>query len=302
MDPPPFCEPDPLENWVALDNGCDGVREQATPIAPIAVSALCRAAMDTSINKNMWEADYKTAKLIHDAEQPQHDKYSPRWQQAVWLADNEKVILPENCTKQELDHVLVWSGQFQHGLYGSHLPAVRAASIMDIPPTELKDLLVDSNRVKEYNKLSLGRSDILVLQNKMEDGLFGGITKIMNTQSKLPMIKKSLQFTSLMHVRALPDDSGYILATRAVSGEQRLRAFQNNDEHDVLKSEILMGVTIIKRLCCEGNPENKNRCLMITVNHISSPMVPMMIAKRIGLKSAANFFYDLRKSHGTSHN
>jgi hypothetical protein len=173
-------------------------------------------------------------------------------------------------------------------------------------PLALMELLVDSSRIQEYNKLSLGRTDLLVLQGDMsKDGPFGGITKIMKAITKPPLVRKALVFTSLIHVRELDDGSGYKIVTRAVTPPEENAACLDSDNAscnsssntntnngglaNALTSEILLGVNIIKRI--EGDD---NRCLMMCVNHIRSPMVPMMIAKRIGLQAAINFYHDLR--------
>ena len=58
---------------------------------------------------------------------------------------------------------------------------------------------------------------------------------------------------------------------------------------DILRSEILMGINII--LNVEGD---ENRAVMINQNHIRSPMVPLFIAKKIGLSAAEGFFDDIR--------
>jgi hypothetical protein len=98
-------------------------------------------------------------------------------------------------------------------------------------------------------------------------------------------LRKTLQFTSLFHARPLPDHSGFTLVSRAVTA-----ASEKKQASGILVSEILMGVNIIKRV--QNSP---NQCLFISVNHIRSPMIPMMIAKRIGLQAAVNFVHDLRK-------
>ena len=43
-----------------------------------------------------------------------------------------------------------------------------------------------------------------------------------------------------------------------------------------------------------GKGDLSNRCLLITVNHIKSAMIPKMIAKRVGLSAAVNFVLDIR--------
>jgi len=274
-DPPPGIETDPKERWVVLDDG----EGNHAPIAPMAVAALARIGQEIGFNKEMWMPDGKTAKVL---------KNQPEWNNVVWNKEGP-VCLPE-AGKGVFNEkeTLVWSGSFKHSHYGSELPAVRSVGIIDMAPRDLFNLLVDSSRVKEYNKLCVGRTDLLVLQKEMDVGAFGGITKIMKTQTKPPVIRRILQFTSLMHGRELGNSGDYELVTRAVTLPE-----DKEDLANALKSEILLAATIIKRI--EGND---NRCLFITVNHLRTPMIPMMIAKRIGLQAAAGFIGDLRSCCG----
>eukprot|EP00541_Cyclophora_tenuis_P019137 CAMPEP_0116565892 /NCGR_PEP_ID=MMETSP0397-20121206/14142_1 /TAXON_ID=216820 /ORGANISM="Cyclophora tenuis, Strain ECT3854" /LENGTH=284 /DNA_ID=CAMNT_0004092699 /DNA_START=538 /DNA_END=1393 /DNA_ORIENTATION=- len=253
-----------MEQWVALDDGAGS----HAPIAPFAVAALARFGLATACDQAMWKAEYKTDRLL---------KASPSWKALAWQ-EHGLVSLP--CEKEQND-VLVWSGTFMHGLYGSDLPAVRAAGIVNMSAKDLCELLIDSTRVKEYNKLSLGRSDLMVLQGNMEeDGPFGkSITKVVRSESKPPLVRKTMQLVSVLHATELADQSGYLLVTRAVTEPSELDSFDAG-----LRSEILMGVNVIRKI--EGE---ENRCLMINVNHIRSPMVPMMIARKIGLTAAVNF-------------
>mmetsp|Transcript_765 Transcript_765/g.1832 ORF Transcript_765/g.1832 Transcript_765/m.1832 type:complete len:358 (-) Transcript_765:230-1303(-) len=273
VDPPPGVETDPKERWVALDDG-SGSNTHA-PIAPAAVSALAKSGLKSSFNQQMWTPDGKTARIM---------KQTPVWNDIVWKGDGP--ISKESLGGVKEGETFVWTGNFSHGLYGSDLPAVRSAGIIDMNPKLLLDLLVDSTRVKEYNKLCIGRKDLLTLQrdDELVGGPFDGITKVMKTESKPPMIRTKLQFTSLLHARQLEDNSGYKIVTRAVTLPE-----DEKDLANTLKSEILLGVTILKRI--EGL---ENKCLYIAVNHLRSPMVPTMIAKRIGLSAAANFIADLR--------
>jgi hypothetical protein len=252
-DPPPGVDADPNERWVVLDNG----EGDHAPIAPFAIRALVKSGLFSAFDETMWTPDGKTTKLI---KQEQH-----AWHACTWQQEGQTELPSQSLTSSA---VLVWSGNFTHGRYGSELPAVRSAALIGMSAAALMDLLVDSSRVKEYNKMSLGREDLLVLQDTLEGGPFGGITKVMRSETKPPLVRKILTFTSILHCRPLDDGSGYKLVSRAVTSPCDSVA-------GALQSEILLSVNIIKKV--EGYPD---RCVLVAVNHLRSPMVPMMIAKR----------------------
>lgn len=273
VQPPPGVNKDPLEMWVVIDNG-DG---SPAPIAPYAIEALAKFGRRSVMDESMWTPDRKTEKLVKDGN-------CGAWHSCVWQ-DKGLLVLPPKGFSEE-NEVMVWSGNFMHGLYGSDLPAVRAAGIVNMSAKTLTTLLLDSSRVKDYNGMALGRTDIMVMPGDLEeDGPFGkSVTKVVRSESKPPLLRKVLQFESIMHAKELEDGSGYLLVSRAVT-----QADHGVFEPNILRSEILMGVNMIRKL--QGD---ENRCLMINVNHIRAPMVPMMIAKKIGLSAAVNFINDLR--------
>jgi hypothetical protein len=270
-DPPPGVSHDPREQWIALDNG-DGCH---APIAPFAVEALVQSAKQWSGSSAQWTPDSSTAKWI--------EQHPAGWDQCTWTPPQEDANgawknFPAAGSPED-DRIFVWSTTLGGGGYGSEIPAVRVAGIVPASAKDLMQLLVDSNRVHEYNKLSLGRTDELILQESLNsDGPFGGITKVMTSQTTI--MRKTLQFTSLMHARET--EAGYKLVTRAVESPF--------GSATALKSEILLGINVIWRI-----PGDEKRCLLIAVNHIRSPFVPMMIAKRIGLQAATNFIHDIRQ-------
>ena len=92
-------------------------------------------------------------------------------------------------------------------------------------------------------------------------------------------------FVSVLHAKELEDGSGYLIVTRAVHHPDS----ENGGSANVIKSEILMGVNLIRKIDGEDD-----QCLMINVNHIRSPMVPMMVAKRLGVSAAIGFVNDIR--------
>ena len=272
VDPPPGVEHDPKEKWIALNDG-DGLH---APIAPTAVERLADFGLTTSMNDSMWHPDSKTEKLLKKS-------HCPEWMKRTFKPG--LVRLPQN-ESPEVNDVFIWTGNFKPGLYGSDLPAIRAAGLVNMSAKALMELLVDSSRVKEYNKLSLGRTDLVIFQDSMEsEGPFGrSITKVMKSENKPPLVRKTLVFVSVLHAKELVDGSGYLVVSRAVHHPEE------DSLSNAIKSEILMGVNLIRKV--EGAEDS--RCVIINANHIRSPMVPMMVAKRIGVSAAIGFINDIR--------
>ncbi|KAL3802751.1 hypothetical protein ACHAWO_010099 [Cyclotella atomus] len=258
---------DPNESWVALDDG----NGNSAPLADAAVKSLVKTALDTAMNREMWTSNGPTAKLLKNGD----------WDDTIFTPLNYPAPIPHSKGSKGENDVLVWSGTFSHSYYGSDLPAIRCEAIVNMSPSTLAELLIDSTRVKEYNKMSIGRDDILILQQTPER-----VTKVSVGKSKPPMLGKILQLKTLLHMEELPHKKGYILVSRAVAHKE-----ENETEEDpkVIHSEMLMGVNIIRAV--EGE---EDRCILITLNHLKSPMIPMMLAKKLGLGAAVNFINDIR--------
>jgi hypothetical protein len=143
---------------------------------------------------------------------------------------------------------------------------------------------MDSNRVKVYNKMSLGRTDVTLFQSgiRTKSKEWGeGETKIVKNKTKPPMISKTMVFTTLMHARKM-SDSSYVVVSRAVSdGEGDV------EEGNTIKSEIMLGVNILR-------PLTESSCELSSVTHVNSPLVPSRMAKTVGVKGAVNFINDIR--------
>lgn len=70
---------------------------------------------------------------------------------------------------------LLWHGKFPHKYYGAEIPAFRSQGIVNMSPDDLVDLIMDSNRVGEYNKSSTGRTDEVNLSDGCDaEGPFSG--------------------------------------------------------------------------------------------------------------------------------
>lgn len=269
--PLPSIDHDPNECWIALDDG----NGNSAPLADAAMSALVQTGLDTAMDKDMWMTNGPTTKILKSGD----------WDDTIFVpfGPNSSTPAPHARGSKGENDVLVWSGTFSHKYYGSDLPAIRCEGIVNMSPKALADLLIDSTRVKEYNKMSIGRDDILVLHESETR-----VTKVVVGKSKPPMLGKILQLKTLLHMEELPGggEKGYTIVSRAVAHANESEA---EEDPKVIHSEMLMGVNIIRAV--EGEPD---RCILITLNHLKSPMVPMMLAKKLGLSAAVNFINDIR--------
>jgi len=290
VNPPPGIEIDPKERWVALcttfeNHGGDNDHQndpspEHTPIAPLAIGRLASFGQTTTLNEVMWQPDSKSEKLIKKA------SGDSQWMTQTFLEKGRKEASTGSDSSRD---VLIWTGSFKHGFYGSEVPAMRSAGIVNTSAKKLMELLVDSTRVKEYNKISLGRTDLVTFDGDMDtEGPFGkAITKVMRSESKPPMMS-NLALTSILHAKPLEGGSGYMIVSRAVH-----RPEEESSVAASVKPEIVMGVNWIVDFESDDN-EGEERCLMVNVNHMRSPMVPMYIAKKLGVTTAHKFINDIR--------
>ncbi|KAL7517154.1 hypothetical protein ACHAWX_002100 [Stephanocyclus meneghinianus] len=138
-------------------------------------------------------------------------------QMVDWVGEKKTVkFLQDNCGSTTLHHpydpnsltqalttsqeVLVWSGKFTSSDgHGAEIPIIKTMAVIDKSPKYLAELLMDSNKVKIYNKMSLGRSDELVFQMGVDTlhGSFGdGESKVVRNLTKPPMMNNVLEFIS----------------------------------------------------------------------------------------------------------
>jgi len=179
--------------------------------------------------------------------------------------------------------------------------------------------LMDSERVKVYNKMSLGRTDERVFQTGVDTqgGAFGdGESKVVRNLTKPPMVNSIIEFVTCMHARKLrpsdmsilfPNDGnnnddgdagsltdGYVVVSRAVTGEEwstngDKNASSSHNGEKLVRNEILLGVNILRAV-----PGEPNKTELTAVTHVYSPMIPQMLAKSAGVKAAVDFVRDMR--------
>ena len=204
-----------------------------------------------------------------------------------WTAqkDTEKA-LQEKDMMSALDDgkVLVYLGKAKKEGYGTQLPIIKSKSILPMSAQEMAELLMDSGRVQIYNKMSLGRKDVIN---------YGENTKIVRNLTKPPMAKSNMVSVTLMHSRELQesekellsginkDREGYLVVSRTVPG------MVDPEIANLTRNDIVLGVNLLQDL-------GPNECLMTAVTHVYSPLIPTMLARKAGVTSAINFVKDIR--------
>jgi hypothetical protein len=201
-----------------------------------------------------------------------------------WKAtkDTEKTLaLQDTMSALDQGDVLVYIGKAKREGYGGELPIIKTKSILPLSAEEMADLLMDSSKVKIYNKLSLGRIDLKVLSER---------TKIVRNLTQPPIAKSKMVSVTLMHARPLQEDDqelvgsntagGFLCVSRAVPGA-------DPETCDLQRNDILLGVNLLQEL-------GPNECMMTTVTHVYSPALPKMIATKFGVNGAINFVKDIR--------
>ena len=187
----------------------------------------------------------------------------------------------------------LWSGYINNTCYnGSYKPMIKAKGIIhNAAPYDILQLLIDSKRVKEYNKMCTYRHDLY----SFFDG--DSYCKITQSRSKPPLMK-SMDFCTLLYARNLNDDmeygygvKGYIVVGRGVvHNENDTNSLQMNNHHNK-RCEILLGVNIIRPISSKNDQPSTE---LITVNHVYVPDVPMFIGKKVAFNSALNFINDVQ--------
>ena len=200
-----------------------------------------------------WKPDGNTRKIL------QHhsiDRYSEHW--CLHMLENE---------------VLKWTGSFSNGI-----PALKTQGVVSMSPTELKELLLDSKRVQEFNKNSLGKKDLCVIPSDI------GESKIVENAIKIPIVGIIVKTLTLTHWRQIDfgvkagGEAGFIIVSRSVKKE--LNETETNPFYSI---SILRPV-----------PNQPMKTELTNVAQVSCPSVPKFLVNRIGFMGATDFFINVR--------
>jgi hypothetical protein len=193
--------------------------------------------------------------------------------------------------------ILVWQGTAHHHGPGKHLPLIKARGIIPASPETLIDLLLDSSRVREYNKMSQGRTDLLYLQKGVHttaaESAFNiaGEAKIMRSLNRPPVIRRNIEMISLTYARPLevagPCQS-YVIVSRSVWEDGTGLPKSSND---TVRSEMHLGVNLLRPV---ESPNGGCFCELTTITHVQTSAVPELLAKRMAPSHAAGYIKEIQ--------
>jgi hypothetical protein len=176
---------------------------------------------------------------------------------------------------------------------------VKARGLIPTSALHVVKLLLDSDRVKQYNKMSLGRTDEYCFSRGVDNldrcpatGIFGE-AKIVHSKSQPPIIRKPIELRLLLHARRLHADDEipkYILIGRSVweTAEGKAEA----SDASATRCEMLLSTNLVRQV---ESMDGAAWCEVTTITHAASPGgVPLSIGKRVGLAAAANYIRDIR--------
>lgn len=190
-------------------------------------------------------------------------------------------------------HVLVWSGKYNGPkYYGSENPLFLARGIVRRCPRDFFDMLWDSDRTGEYNNFSLGRTDVLVIDDSISSTGDSG-AKVIKSDTRVPFAGINITLSALMHGKRIKEGGaeGYVIVSRTLSsGMAGCHVGSAKRVEKDSKNEILLGVNIMRPV--PGHPELTD---LMSVSQVSSSMVPQFLAFRIGMMGLEDFFSNVRK-------
>ena len=236
------CDSDSIDCF-ALNDGNDEPM-QAVLDAIIRHSIELLADDNVSIN---WQPDDSTKKLLK--------QHTISYDNAQWTE-----ILEEQ--------VLKWTTQVEN------IPMLKTRGIVNMSPQLLRNLLLDCTRVREYNKCSLGKTDLHVFYL-----MDGGEARIVENAMQIPIVGGKVETLSLTHSRALLDDNaGFVIVSRSVK----------KDLDDVIRNPCIS----ISSLRSIAGADTKTE--LTTLTSISLP-VPKFLMHKVASYGAEDFFCNLRK-------
>jgi len=201
--------------------------------------------------------------------------------------------------------VFVWSSKCTRPGHGSDYPVVKSRGLIPASARDVVELIKDSDRVMDYNKMSIGREDQAVLtqdsnvhcsETKCPELGVTGEAKIMISKNQPPLVRKPLAFKTLFYARQLNSDDdvetngvAYITVGRSVWESPDGTA--DGADNSTTRCEIMLTVNLVREIT---NENGEVWCELTVITHGISPGIPIFICKQLGLLAAENYIKDIR--------
>ena len=252
------------------------------------VDALVEIGLEVAMDEcDRWVPERSTAKNLG--------------QRAELLENNRRNLGPMGSWSNAAygDEVLVWTAECRHDGYGSEYPMVKARGLLPTSAYDMIELLMDSERVKEYNKMSLGRENEHFFSkgvhntNKNPDTNLCGEAKLVRSRSQPPVIRKPVELRLFLYARKLEpgkDGKGAKYLTIGRSVWENDNGTVNADATEATRCEMLLSVNLIRDIIYRG----EKWCEITSVTHGVSPGIPIFIARKAALMAAEKYIKDIR--------
>ena len=202
-----------------------------------------------------------------------------------------KMTTLERLRSLERD-VLIWSGKFaaKDCVGNNNYPFFLARGVVQRSPRDFMKLLWDNERTTEYNNFCLGRSNLLVVEDKILAGASVG-TKVVKSETRVPFTSLSVMVVCVMHVRPLEaPDEGYVIVSRSLDCGSAGYHLTPDDVEKGQKNEIIWGINVLRRV-----PNHPHLTDLTSFSQVGSNLVPKFLAGRIGLMGIEDFFKNVRE-------
>ena len=222
--------------------------------------------------------------------------------------NNKREIMGSWPNAASSNDVFVWSSTCTRPGHGSEYPVVKSRGLIPACAKDVVDLIQDSNRVTEYNKMSIGREDQHVLTQDLNSSIHSmekcpqigvpGEAKIMSSKSHPPLVRKPLEFKTLFYARQLTsedgvemDDDGVAYITVGRSVWETPEGTADGADTSSTRCEILLSVNLVREVTTENG---EKWCELTLISHGVSPGIPMFVGKQLALTTAENYIKDIR--------
>jgi len=189
-----------------------------------------------------------------------------------WNPLGNTLKLLQKQGKANIDkEILIWQANSNSSasFCFSDVPLFKGQGVINMSTTSLFHLLLDSKRVKEYNKLSLGRKDLVVLHDQYK------WTKVTQSTTQIPVFgKPTIHLTILIH--AIEWKNGYFIISRSLSSSGKDPC------------EVLWNINALFSLATD-------KTKLVVINQVRSNLIPRFLTAKAGIKGITDLFNDLNK-------